>query len=232
MQHRRLKANAELQAEIRKALDGGMSYKKASSEFGITHLTLCAVFGPSPNSKRPHIGEARRNRVIELAKAGGGRNEIAEQTGMDASTVSHILIGAGLSFNHAWSDEDLDFVARMYDDGEPVSEIAEALGLRIGQVQPQISALRRKGIIKTRRSNGKGGHAKRGNGILNVGHKAPERPPVERKSSPTPWPSWGKVARPAPSGVDVDAIMEALVNSSELRAALRVAVQEGLEKAA
>lgn len=52
-------------------------------------------------TRKPTISNAKRKRIIELAEAGTGRNDIVREVGVAAGTVSKIVAAAGLNFDRS-----------------------------------------------------------------------------------------------------------------------------------
>lgn len=79
-----------------------------------------------------------RAQIIELAKAGMGRNAIARQTGVSAASVTRVCEPEGIVFD--WASTDLATAARRVQVGEMRTNLAHAALQRAGEALEAMAA--------------------------------------------------------------------------------------------
>lgn len=85
---------------------------------------------------RPPISDAERDRIIELARQGMARNDIARETGRAAATVTKIAHNAGLSFDRSMTEKAVK--ARQIDLAERRTELRDLYLIKAKQLLDQI----------------------------------------------------------------------------------------------
>ena len=121
----------------------------------------------NPNGRQPWLWTPERDAVlVEMYRASKKNAEIADQFGMTPKQVNArvnklrkpggLLYGEPMRGRYLyWSDEHIERLIVMFNEGTPTKIIAAELGRSRGSIDTMIGELKQKGVIKGCRRRGK-----------------------------------------------------------------------------
>lgn len=123
----------------------------------ITYLGENGIIQLRTDDKKQKISE-RRNRIAKLYKSGKTLKDIANELGVSTSTVNsdiqylreNGIIQLRTGNKESEATERREKVAKLYNSGKTLKEIAQEVGISISTVHADVKYLRKEGIVEKR----------------------------------------------------------------------------------